>query len=452
MWWWPYAIAAAAVAYMATRTRDEYRVPVRQSWTLRLLNSILKPSCWLADVGICVPRVGKMLKWPLSLPALMAEAERRTKLDDWARDASFPVLYEIAVARLNETTPTPVGRLIAFDYLLRRLVTRLQVVRRAQDAPDPRFVPRAPIVVMGLPRTGTTFLHRLLALDPATRCPETHELLDPLSERPLDKRVAYWDAKLHLMKRLVPHLEQIHELGAREAEECLLALSVDVPLLPPTFRHLVRHCVQGDHVTFPPLKRAYSLYKRQLEFLAARRGTNERWALKCPIHLPYVSDLLNEFPDARMVWTHRDPCEALPSLCSMFRTFADMGEAGPVDLEAIGREQLAFWLASADRALNVKDACCHVAYADLVRDPRAAVRRVYAAFGLEVSPAFDRAMEEHLAGVHTKRRFHTYSLGEYGLVQGDVRVAFGRYLAAVPVEFELSTGWPEERGRVVTDW
>ena len=434
MWWWPYAIAAAAVAYMATRTRDKYRVPVRQSWTLRLLNALLKPSCWLADVGICVPRVGKMLRWPLSLPALMAEAERRTKLDDWARDASFPGLYEIAVARLNETTPTPVGRLIAFDHLLRRLVTRLQVIQRAKEAPDPRFIPRAPLVVMGLPRTGTTFLHRLLALDPDNRCLETHELLDPLSERPLEKRVAYWDSKLHLMKRLVPHLEDIHELGAREAEECLLALSVDVPLLPPTFRHLVRHCVAGNEVTFPPLTRAYSLYKRQLEFLAARRGTNERWALKCPIHLPYVTDLRDAFPDARIVWTHRDPGEALPSLCSMFRTFADMGETGPVDLEAIGREQLAFWAASTDRALSVNDACCHVAYADLVRDPRAAVRQVYGAFGVTVSPAFDRAMAEYLQGVPTTRRVHAYSLSEYGLVDGDVRAAFGRYLDAVPVD------------------
>ena len=121
----------------------------------------------------------------------------------------------------------------------------------------------------------------------------------------------------------------------------------------------------------PSLQRAYALYKRQLEFLAAEKGENKRWALKCPAHLPYVSDLLKEFPDARIVWTHRDPRESIPSLCSMFRTFADMSERGPVDLEAIGREQVAFWGAACDRALNVE--CCDVAYADLVRDPVAVV-------------------------------------------------------------------------------
>ena len=425
--WWPYAVAAAAATAYLMRPRDKYKVPVRQSWTLRALNALLWPSCLLQDYfHVSVPRVGKMLRWPLSLPRLMAEAERRTKLTDWAKDESFPGLYEVAVARLNETQPTPVGRLIAFDYLMRRLMTRLQVVERAKTKPDPQYIPRAPIVVMGLPRTGTTFLHRLLALDPDNRCPETHELLDPLSQRPLHKRVKYWDSKLNLMKRLVPHLEQIHDLGAREAEECLLALSVDVPLLPPTFRHLVRHCVASG--TFPSLQRAYSLYRRQLEFLAAEKGENKRWALKCPAHLPYVADLLKEFPDARIVWTHRDPRESIPSLCSMFRTFADMSERGPVDLEAIGREQVAFWGAACDRAMHAPR--CDVAYADLVRDPVAVVKRVYAACDLTVSPQFERALESHLA-TRTRSSPHVYSLGEYGLDGDAVRARFLGYSEAM---------------------
>ena len=231
---------------------------------------------------------------------------------------------------------------------------------------------------------------------------------------------------MNLMKRLVPHLEQIHELGAREAEECLLALSVDVPLLPPTFRHLVRHCVASG--TFPSLQRAYALYKRQLEFLAAEKGENKRWALKCPAHLPYVSDLLKEFPDARIVWTHRDPRESIPSLCSMFRTFADMSERGPVDLEAIGREQVAFWGAACDRAMHAPR--CDVAYADLVRDPVAVVKRVYAACDLTVSPQFERALESHLA-TRTRSSPHVYSLGEYGLDGDAVRARFLGYSEAM---------------------
>ena len=199
----------------------------------------------------------------------MAEAERRTKL--W-NGAGRVVSGLSGACGLSETQPTPVGRRIAFDYLMRRLMTRLQVIDRAKSKPDPQLS-RGTHCCMGLPRTGTTFLHRLLALDPDNRCPETHELLDPLSRRPLHKRVKYWDSKLNLMKRLVPHLEQIHDLGAREAEECLLALSVDVPLLPPTFRHLVRHCVSsGTFLLQGALPNASS---------SSSPPRRQRWALKC---------------------------------------------------------------------------------------------------------------------------------------------------------------------------
>ena len=112
----------------------------------------------------------------------------------------------------------------------------------------------------------------------------------------------------------------------------------------------------------------------------------------------------------------------------MFRTFADMGEAGPIDLEAIGREQVAFWGAACDRALNVE--CCDVAYADLVKDPVAVVKRVYAACDLAVSPQFERALESHLA-TRTRSVRHSYSLGEYGLDGDAVRARFSGYSEAM---------------------
>jgi len=112
----------------------------------------------------------------------------------------------------------------------------------------------------------------------------------------------------------------------------------------------------------------------------------------------------------------------------MFRTFADMGEAGPIDLEAIGREQVSFWGAACDRALNVE--CCDVAYADLVREPIEVVKRVYAACDLTVSPQFERALESHLA-TRTRSVRHSYSLGEYGLDGDAVRARFSGYSEAM---------------------
>ena len=112
----------------------------------------------------------------------------------------------------------------------------------------------------------------------------------------------------------------------------------------------------------------------------------------------------------------------------MFRTFADMGEAGPIDLEAIGREQVSFWGAACDRALNVS--CCDVAYADLVKDPVAVVKRVYAACDLTVSPQFERALESYLA-TRMRSSPHIYSLGEYGLREDAVRARFSGYSEAM---------------------
>ena len=99
-----------------------------------------------------------------------------------------------------------------------------------------------------------------------------------------------------------------------------------------------------------------------------------------------------------------------------------------MDLEAIGREQVAFWGAACDRALHVS--CCDVAYADLVKDPIEVVRRVYAACDLQVSPAFERALESHLA-TRTRSVRHSYSLGEYGLDGGAVRARFSGYSEAM---------------------
>ena len=198
-------VAAWGVRWLLAAPRRALTVAVRQGPALRAANALLWLPCALRDrFGVRVPRVGFMLGRPLSLAALMAAAERRTGLHDWGASASFPALFGLAVDRLNEARPSPVGRLVAFDYLMRRLEVRLRVVAAARSLPRRPEMSRAPVFVVGLPRTGTTLLHRLLALDGRFRYPETHELLDPLPApgRSRAKRVAYWDAKLSLIRTL----------------------------------------------------------------------------------------------------------------------------------------------------------------------------------------------------------------------------------------------------------
>ncbi|KAJ8601649.1 hypothetical protein CTAYLR_009823 [Chrysophaeum taylorii] len=428
-----------AVRWVILRlTRPAHLVPPRVSPLLRLINWSLWIPCRLAEMGYEVPRVGYMLGRELSLPKLMRIAEKRTGLSDWGETKTFPSLYETVVRRLNEVNTSPFGRLITFDNLMRRLMVRLQVVDAAKKRGGIKV--RAPIFVMGLPRTGTTFLHRLLALDPAARYPETHELLQPLSTYPREKRVKYWESKLAQLKAVIPHIEVIHEIGAEEPEECHLGLSVEVPMLPTTYRHLIRHVVEdAPNIRLPSFESAYELYKRQLELLA--EDPSRRWVLKCPLHVGFVEDLLTVFPDATLVWTHRDPARSLPSLGSLFRTFADMCEQRPTNLRAIGAEQLVFWSAAIHRATKAlkhnPGKCAHVAYDDLVADPLATVERLYAAIGLAVSDEFRDRIRAYLDRNNAQReqiprhlrKFHAYSLQEYGLTSDKLRAEMPDYYA-----------------------
>jgi len=245
--------------------------------------------------------------------------------------------------------------------------------------------------------------------------------------------------QISTLRQLVPHIDAIHEIRADAAEECLLAMGVDVPMLPSTFNVLMglrSEVLQWD------LRPAYRNYKQVLQLLQHQRLTDQaaettrsssssssgssagatsgaaasaepsssssplsppRWVLKSPMHLGYTSALREVFPDAKIVWMHRDPTESLPSLCSLFRTFQETFYQGPLNLKEIGYQCSAFWEAMLSRAhqdLSKKstsssssEAAAHVRYKDLVNDPLGTVQGLYKAFGWTYSDAFDQALK-----------------------------------------------------------
>lgn len=158
------------------------------------------------------------------------------------------------------------------------------------------------------------------------------------------------------------------------------------------------------------------------------------------MHIGFVKDLATAFPDAKIVWAHRDPAAALPSLASLFRAFSEMFEAGPFDLKSLGRDQLRFWSQALRRGDAQLDACglerSHVRFKDLVKDPVAAVKGIYKEFGWKVTPEYEAKMVEYLAANRAKResddlaklkKFHAYSLEMYGLTKDMVEEEVGWY-------------------------
>ena len=237
-------VAAWGVRWLLAAPRRALTVAVRQGPALRAANALLWLPCALRDrFGVRVPRVGFMLGRPLSLAALMAAAERRTGLHDWGASASFPALFGLAVDRLNEARPSPVGRLVAFDYLMRRLEVRLRVVAAARSLPRRPEMSRAPVFVVGLPRTGTTLLHHLLACDPAAQCLRCADI-DTIARRPVQPLATPPAARaaraaldqiaiglgMAVSSRVLPHYEHHHALSPANPEECLFALQRDLPL------------------------------------------------------------------------------------------------------------------------------------------------------------------------------------------------------------------------------
>eukprot|EP00615_Pteridomonas_danica_P004723 CAMPEP_0114347974 /NCGR_PEP_ID=MMETSP0101-20121206/14357_1 /TAXON_ID=38822 ORGANISM="Pteridomonas danica, Strain PT" /NCGR_SAMPLE_ID=MMETSP0101 /ASSEMBLY_ACC=CAM_ASM_000211 /LENGTH=461 /DNA_ID=CAMNT_0001485661 /DNA_START=140 /DNA_END=1525 /DNA_ORIENTATION=+ len=428
--------------------------PARLTLFGKVLNILLTPLDYL--------RLGWKFNRPIKLSVLKQQAANYAKLPPnfGSNDTNSSVeddstwyieKYGIALDLLNKIRLTALGRFIATSGLRNRFVSRLKTrhaIEKAGTACTKQPI-NSPIFVLGLPRTGTTFLHRLLSLDPNTRCPMTYELFDPtlVVEGDLKEdarvRIEGMDKEIDTLRKIVPHLDDIHEIKAGEPEECILAMGVDVPLLPATFNLLMD---KKDLVMDWDMAPVYRNYKQVLQLLQHQRTSAtgapaQRWVLKSPAHLGFIKYLKEAFPDAKLVWTHREPAESIPSLCSMFRTFQETFYAGDLNLREIGKRCSSFWegmLAEAHKDLQGGDhEVQHVKYAEFIKEPLVVVQRLYKDFGWEYTDAFDQALKTELATLNAKRAArakekaasegsesqtnqsghlaHTYSMSEYGL-------------------------------------
>jgi hypothetical protein len=178
---------------------------------------------------------------------------------------------------------------------------------------------------------------------------------------------------------------------------------------------------------------AYEAHRRQLALVLFHRPGGERLVLKDPTHLVHLESVLALYPDARIVHTHRDPVEAVSSLCSLYaHTRAIFSD--DVDPRALGREVLeGYWPRALERALALRERIpagriADVRCADVVRDPLGTVAQLYRGLGLELSDAACAAIQAHVeAEARRPRGVHEHSLADFGLSEGEVRERFSQY-------------------------
>lgn len=384
----------------------------------------------LNAAGGVVRRFG--LSVSLDEHSLLAAARKKTGLSDFGADTFRPGLSALLSSLQTQADLTPIGRLGTRSRLVGLLELRLLLVehRRAHPEVADEVIDR-PLFVLGLPRTGTTVLYGMLAANPAMRAPSSWEVARPCPPPtgPDPVRVAAAEKDLAMFRRLAPGIDHIHPMGSQLPQECLALQAPEFASyeFPTTFTVPS----YWDWLRTADLRPAYAFEKQFLQHLqSGRRG--DHWILKTPAHLMWLDALLEVFPDALLVQTHRDPAAVLASVSSLMTTIRG-AMSDTVDAFAVGREQLEAWTWGMARTMAVRDQLppgrvVDVHYDDTVHDPVGTTSRIYDHFGLEFTPAVEAGVRGYLAdNPRDKHGAHSYTLAEFGLDPDEVDAAFATY-------------------------
>ncbi|MCB9779319.1 MAG: sulfotransferase [Alphaproteobacteria bacterium] len=384
----------------------------------------------LAGVAGLLPTVAE-----IAPDSILASARRRTGLSDFGSDEWREPFERICDVASNMPLSN-LARIITRQTFIMAAVNRLKIedyFRRHPDAADVEI--ERPVFVLGFPRTGTTLLQNLLSLEPGTRSLKFWELQNPVpaSDDPRidrDKRLAKARATLRAAYFMAPEMDSVHEVGPETAEECwplfFNAYSVLNYDIAAGFR------TYGDWLADFDMRPAYRYYKRQLQMMAHARPTRQ-FVLKCPEHLWFVDALVDVFPDAHLVWTHRDPFDVVASYCSLISMNRRMlyGAFDPQELGPYIQERFAIGVR---RAMAVRDArpditVIDVGFRQLVADTPGMVRRIRETFDLPHEAGADARIQSWLTnGRKDKRGAHRYSAGMYGLDSDALYAAFQPYI------------------------
>jgi hypothetical protein len=362
-------------------------------------------------------------------------------------DASFREPLRVLLRAIErEADLHPIGRLITRERLISTLATRMrleELVRKHPAIEDERII--APIVIVGLPRTGTTLLHRLLASDRRLRALLSWEALAPVPLEGEGERERRIRAARHAEKALrwmAPDFFAVHPIDALAPEEDVLLLDLAFrSTVPESTLRVPSYAAWLEEQDQRP---AYQYMKRVLQALSwANRSTNKsaegtRWVLKTPHHLEWLDVLLETFPDAIIVWTHRDPEEVVPSFCSMLAhgrgVFSDA-----VDPHDIGRSWLHKGARMMSRALEVRATVgdsrfVDVHYDKFVSDPIATVSMIEERAEMRWGKEPETRMRDTLRKERQHRHgVHQYDLADFGLNASDVNRVFETYRGSFQV-------------------
>jgi hypothetical protein len=386
---------------------------------------------------------------PLDPDELVATARRSTGLEDFG-DERWREPFGVLVQSLEqEAELNYFGRLMTRNDLLNCLRALLEVKAAFTRHPEiAAEVIDRPLIIAALARSGSSILFELLSQDPQFGSPRQWEMMFPCpppakATYETDPRIERCQHVITQWTRVVPTLASIHEMDARLPNECIFAQAASFVSEYFPSQYQIPGYVQWL-TTRADWSYSYGFYKRMLQVLQWR-NPRRHWLLKAPSHLNYLPTIFEVFPDARVLFTHRDPVVAQASVTNLMGTLFWMRSDKPMEVKAfeglLSPEVMAFrlnriidWLES---GAIPKSQCFSSLYADLIREPIAAVRRIYQKGGIEFSPETERRMADYLSQKpQGKFGRHRYGIAEQAEALARRRL-FERYQAYFGVPNEI---------------
>lgn len=380
----------------------------------------------------------------LSSAELLANAQAKTGLHDFGSEPFEDALNELLWALHEEADLSLFGRVSThWDNL--RLLTNLLVLRDHELA-DPAILQRPvsqPIFVLGMPRSGSSFLHSLLAEDDASFTPRCWQAIYPYPDHPASGRRAgprKVQRQINFFHRLAPDLHNVHPFDALSPQECteftahaFRSLRFETIYNVPSYKRWLQ---QAGHV------QGYRTHRRFLQHLQGPR--TPRWVLKSPDHVFAMDALREVYPDARLIFTHRDPVKVLPSVASLTEVLR-RPFSRRTDKDAIGLQVSSDWangaqhmIAAAARGDWADSRVFHVHYKGLTAAPLETIRRIYDHFGLEITAGFQKRLQDQISrkptGGYGK---NVYRLSEFGLRPDELRERYRDYMTYFDIDEEV---------------
>ncbi|MEB3049023.1 sulfotransferase [Mycolicibacter sp. MYC123] len=369
----------------------------------------------------------------LTPEALLDAAAQRTGLNNWGDNAFRERLEVLCESLITDADLSAVGRAMAFEQLVGHLVNRLRLEDLIATNPEiERVQIERPIIICGLPRTGTTHLHNLIAADPALRYLPYWESMEPVAtpgEADPQARRDRCGVGLDLINTSMPDFKRMHDMTVDHAHEEIQLLANDISgMLFECSYHLPAF---AQHYKTHDQSASYAYMKRTLQALQWLRG-GTRWVLKSPQHLEQFPALYATFPDATFVVTHRDPVEVTRSMATMISYAARMSCDRP-DPVKISK----YWL---DRADDLLTGCLRdrevlpaaqsidVRFEDFMADEDGTVAAVYELAGQPLDARAKEAMTQ-FRGDHPRGRYGAvdYRPADLGLDADEVATRLSDY-------------------------